>query len=133
MIQHPKSKALDDAMFDMFNIIDDYLEEKYGELYPLHPNRTKRGGTSNKSMDGLFNVGASFTSGYGSTYGKGYVVEIYLSTLAGVDQAVRDRIEEDVLRMVLNLLPQFFPGRKIDCRKDGALLKIFGDFSLGHL
>ncbi|MDC7218506.1 MAG: hypothetical protein PQJ59_01100 [Spirochaetales bacterium] len=133
MVQHPKSKEWDDNLRKMFDRIDDYLEDKYGGLYPLHPNRMKRGTTSNKSMDGLFNVGASYSSGFGSKYGKGYVIEIYLSTLAGVDPEVRLQIEGEVEGMVEKFLPEYFPGRNLDCEKDGHVLKIFGDLSLGAL
>ncbi|MDC7222732.1 MAG: hypothetical protein PQJ60_03260, partial [Spirochaetales bacterium] len=60
MVQHPKSKEWDDKLMAMFDRIDDFLEDKYGDKYLLHPNRMKRGTTANKSMDGLFNVGASY-------------------------------------------------------------------------
>ena len=46
----------------VFDDIDDYLEEKYGHLYTLHPARAERGETSNKEQDGLFNVGATFSA-----------------------------------------------------------------------
>jgi len=133
VIQHPKSRAWDDKLKAMFDRIDDYLEDKYGDRYPLHPNRMKRGTTANKSMDGLFNVGASYSSGFGSRHGKGYVIEIYLSTLSGVDGELRDAIEKEVERMVIELLPEYFPDRYLTCEKDGNVLKIYGDLSLGSL
>jgi hypothetical protein len=133
MIQHPKSKLWDDKLIAMFDRIDDYLEDKYEGAYPLHPNRMKRGTTANKSMDGLFNVGASYSSGYGSKYGKGYVIEIYISTLSGVDPKIRAKIEGEVESLVEKFLPEYFPNRNLDCEKDGHVLKIFGDLSLGTL
>ena len=133
MVQHPKSKEWDDKMKAMFDRIDDYLEDKYGKDYPLHPNRMKRGTTANKSMDGLFNVGASYSAGYGSKYGKGYVIEVHLSTLSGVDPEVRKKIEGEVETLVEKYLPEYFPDRYLDCERDGNVLKIFGDLSLGSL
>lgn len=133
MISHPKAKEWDDNMKAMFDKIDDYLEDKYGGEYPLHPNRMKRGSTSNKSMDGLFNIGASYSAGYGSQYGKGYVIEIYMSTLAGVDPELRRKIDREVEAMVEKMLPRYFPGRELDCERDGNVLKIFGDLSLGDI
>jgi hypothetical protein len=133
MIKHPKSQEWDDKMKALFDRIDDYLEDKYGDRYPLHPNRMKRGTTSNKSMDGLFNVGVSYSAGYGSEYGKGYVIEIHMSTLAGVDPAIREKIDREVEALVEEYLPLFFPGRELDCEKDGNILKIFGDLSLGNI
>ena len=133
MLRHPKAKEWDDNMNALFDRIDDYLEDKYGDLYPLHPNRMKRGTTSNKSMDGLFNVGASFSAGYGSQYGKGYSIEIYMSTLSGVDRDLKLKIENEVELLVEKYLPEYFPGRSLDCEKDGNVLKIFGDLSLGSI
>ncbi len=133
MVQHPKSREWDEKLRKMFDRIDDYLEDRYGDRYPLHPNRMKRGSTANKSMDGLFNVGASYSSGYGSRYGKGYVIEIYLSTLSGVDPELRAEIEGEVEAMVMKLLPEYFPDRYLNCEKDGNVLKIYGDLSLGSL
>ena len=40
-MRHPKLQQWDETMKKMFDEIDDYLEEKYGHLYPLHPNREK--------------------------------------------------------------------------------------------
>mgnify|MGYP000405700278 CR=1 FL=1 len=39
----------------VFDRVDDYLEEKYGNRYPLHPARPARGATSSKSQDGSLN------------------------------------------------------------------------------
>ena len=68
---HPKMMEWDKKLKAIFDRIDDKLEDRYGELFPLHPTRAERGTTSNKESDGLFNVGASFTAGYGSKLGRG--------------------------------------------------------------
>ncbi len=96
-------------------------------------DQTKRGLTFNKEMDGLFNVGADFTSGYGSRYGRGYIVQIHLSTLEIIPQEIRRKIEQEVEDLVNQKLPEKFPGRKLHVERDGNQLKIIGDMSLGSV
>ena len=132
-MRHPKLAEWEDKLKKMFDEIDDYLEDKYGALYPLHPNRAKRGTTSNKEHDGLFNVGASFSAGFGSVYGRGYVIEVDLVTLSHIPGEVETEIQNDVLTLVQEKLKVFFPERKLDVSKDGRVYKIHGDFSLGYL
>lgn len=117
----------------LFDEVDDYLEDLYGNKYPLHPNRMKRGDTSNKEMDGLINIGASFSAGYGSEFGRGYVIDIHLSTLVRVDDETTNSIEENAITKIKTLLPKYFPGRELDIKKDGSIYKICGDLSLGEL
>jgi hypothetical protein len=81
----------------------------------------------------LFNVGATFSAGYGSEYGKGYVVEIDMVTLTYVPDDVSSKIEIEVLEMIRDRLPKYFPERNLKVRKDGNVIKIFGDLSLGAL
>jgi len=117
----------------VFNEIDHYLEDKYGGLYPLHPARPKRGRTSNSSHDGLFNVGASYSLGIGSTYGEGYVVDVRMVTLQRVPEEVIDTIEEEVVVLLEQKLPEAFPDHKLQVELDGHVYKIFGDLDLGAL
>ena len=130
-MKHPRAARWDDTMRELFDEIDDWLEERYGQRYPLHPNRPARGRTASREMDGLFNVGADFTAGFGSRHGRGYVVSMRLATLESVPTAVREEIESDVVRLLGEKLPQKFPGRRLEVRRDGTLLKIVGDLSLG--
>jgi len=120
-------------MKTMFDRIDDWLEDKYGTTFQLHPNRPRRGRTSNKETDGLFNIGADFSLGYGSELGRGYVVQIEMSTLEHIPKQTRRQIESDVEELVKERLPQFFPGRSLALERDGSLLKIIGDFGLGSV
>ncbi len=132
----PKHKSLriwEDRLKRLFDSIDDSLEDKYGNLFPLHPQRSKRYTTSNKEADGLFNVGASFTMGFGSRYGPGYIVDVRFSTLVRVPKDVRKRIEDEVADLLKQKLPEVFPGRNLEVAKDGVSYKIFGDLSLGKL
>lgn len=120
-------------MKSLFDEIDQWLEDHYGEHYPLHPNRPKRGRTSNPEMDGLFNIGADFSPGFGSKLGRGYIIKLRFSTLDNVDEEIRRRIENDVVMLVKEKLPIKFPGRDLEVKHDGDLIKIVGDFSLGTL
>ncbi|WP_028973825.1 hypothetical protein [Spirochaeta cellobiosiphila] len=129
-MRHPKLVEWDNKFKSMFDEIDDYLEDKYHGRFSLHPNRAERGQTSNKSADGLFNVGVSFSAGYGSEYGRGYVVEISLSTLENISNEVRKQIEDEVVQQIEQRLPHFFPDRELQVDKDGRALKIYGDLSL---
>ena len=130
---HPKTVEFDETLKKVFDEIDDYLEDYYGDLYSLHPARLPRGEASNKSHDGLFNVGASYTAGFGSVYGKGYAVEISMVTLAKVDPELIEKIENEVKELLEIKLAEFFPERKLYVDKDGPCLKIYGDFTLGDL
>jgi hypothetical protein len=114
----------------IFDRVDDQLEEKYGGKYPLHPARPSRGVTASKSHDGLFNVGASFSAGYGSERGPGYVLEVRMVTLTRVPQYVRDRIEEEAAELLREELPREFPDRDLRVERDGPVYKIYGDLRL---
>jgi hypothetical protein len=133
MLRHPETLEWEKNLKALFDEIDDYLESTYGSMYPLHPSRAKRGTTSNKEQDGLFNVGAAFTSGLGSEYGPGYAVEIRLVTLSHVPDDLREDIEEDVVRLINEKLPDHFPDKDLKVVRDGNVYKIYGDLSLGDL
>lgn len=132
-MRHPKLVAWEKKLKQILDKIDIYLEDTYGRKYILHPSRSKRGTTSNKSHDGLFSIGASFTAGYGSEYGRGYVVDVDMVTLENVPESVRKRIDEDVIKMLKRELPTAFPGKNLKIHKDGNVIKIHGDLSLGTL
>ncbi len=117
----------------MFDGIDDILEDKYGGSFSLHPNRPRRGRTANRESDGLFNIGADFSPGYGSFLGRGYIVHIRISTLEHIPMEIRESIKRDVEILVREKLPETFPGRDLKLERDGNLLKIIGDFSLGSV
>ena len=132
-MRHPKLVEFERQLKAMFDSIDDYLEEEYGDLYPLHPARAKRGRTANKQQDGLFNVGANFTPGFASTYGRGYLIEVRMVTLANVPDYVREQIEQEVADLAAEKLPYYLPGRTLTVDRDGRLYKIHGDLSLGSV
>jgi hypothetical protein len=123
----------DDRMKKLFDEVDNYIEDIYGGRYSLHPTRPARGQTSNPEADGLFNTGANFTPGYGSEMGRGYLIDVSMSTLDKVDEDVRREIYEAAAEKVKELLPVHFPGRELAVRREGNLFKIQGDFSLGEI
>ncbi|OQX28920.1 MAG: hypothetical protein B0D92_06440 [Spirochaeta sp. LUC14_002_19_P3] len=131
-MRHPRLVEWDRRLKAMFGSIDGWLEDKYGDEYSLHPNRAPRGSTANREMDGLFNVGADFTPGYGSSYGRGYIVRIRMVSLEHIPAKVKDRIERDVEVLVRQKLPLVFPNRNLSLKRDGPVLKIVGDFHLGN-
>ncbi len=127
MVYSQKIREFDDKLKKIFDIIDDYLENNYGNRYRLHPNRPERGKTANKASDGLFNVGASFSAGYGSVHGRGYVVDVDLVTLDYVPEEVFRRIEGEVGDLLREIITEVFPEQDIHVSRDGNVLKIYGD------
>jgi len=123
----------DDRMKKLFDEVDDFIEDKYGASYSLHTVRPARGETSNPEADGLFNIGAKFTPGYGSELGRGYLIDVSMSTPDKVDEDVRREIYEAAANKVSELLPIHFPERKLTVRRDKNHFKIQGDFSLGEI
>ena len=127
MVYSEKIRELDSKLKKIFDLIDDYLENNYGNTYRLHPNRPKRGATANKASDGLFNVGASFSAGYGSVYGRGYVVDVDIATLDHVPEKVQNDIEAEVADLLKGIIPEYFPEQDINVNRDGNVLKIYGE------
>jgi len=114
----------------LFDEIDEELEKRFGSLYNLHPSRAKKGSTSNKEQDGLFDIGASFSPGFGSEYGRGYVLDVDMMTLDHVPKEVQEHIEEIVVELIRKKLPVFFPERELEVKRDGNIFKIIGDLTL---
>lgn len=124
-----KTAAFESRLKELFDTIDAEMEARWSTAYPRHPARPPAGTVPNPEDDGLFNVGAAFSAGYGSDHGRGYVVEVRIATLERVEPGQRERIERYVKRRVDELLPEVFPGRDLRVIGDGALLKIVGDLS----
>jgi hypothetical protein len=127
---HPGVQEWERNLGMIFDEIDDYLEDVFGDKYRLHPARPARGKTSSKGHDGLFNVGATFTAGFGSKYGRGYAVEVDMVTLESVPREVQLKIEADVMRLLREKIDTYMPDRRVSIDKDGNVIKIHGDF--GH-
>jgi len=130
MVRHPQVTEWESRLKAVFDRIDVELEERYGGTYPLHPARARRGTTSNHETDGLFNIGAAFTAGFGSQHGRGYVVSVRMATLADVPDNIRETIREAVVARLEVLLPEAFPERDLRVERDGDIYKIVGDLSV---
>lgn len=111
--------------------LDNALEDKFGAQFKLHPNRQKRGAGANPSFDGLFATTVAFTLGYGSEFGRGYIVNIDVRTLESVPLKTKEEINSFAKDFLSKNLKVFIPDREIKLVKDGKLLKLVGDFSLG--
>lgn len=122
---------LEKKMKAMFDEIDDLMEDRYHLSWHLHPNRLERGKSANKESDGLFNIGAAFSAGFGSEHGRGYVVDVSLSTLERVPFDVKKKIYQEVALLIEERLSRFFPERELQVVRDHTGYKIIGDFSLG--
>jgi hypothetical protein len=122
----------DDRLKRLFDEVDRCIEDRYGDRYALHPVRPARGETANPEADGLFNIGANFTPGFGSELGRGYLIDVAMSTLEKVDDDVRREIYETAVEKVRELLPLYFPERELTVRREKNHFKIQGDFRLGN-
>lgn len=123
-------EAFEDTLHGVLSEIDGALEERWGARWPLHPARPPRGTAANPQYDGLFRVTASFSAGFGSALGPGYVFRVELSTLRNVPPEVRAEIEGEAARLLRAGLARAFPGRDLRVDRDGSVYKIHGDLSL---
>jgi hypothetical protein len=129
-MRHRKAKAWEKKLQTVFDEIDVELETSYADRFDLHPSRPEHGATSSREMDGLFNVGASYSAGFGSKFGAGYVVEIRLSTLEGVPRELKLELRDRVQAMLVEKLPAAFPGKELRVDHEKDHLRIHGDLSL---
>lgn len=130
---HPKQEILEEKMAQLCQALDNHLEDIYGDHYRLHPNRLRRGEGSNPSFDGLFSTSLAFTLGYGSEYGRGYVVNVEIRTLDKVSQYDSTKIQAEAFSFISQNLKKFIPDQDLKIVQDGNLMKVVGDFSLGDV
>jgi hypothetical protein len=130
-MRHPRVTAFELQLKAVFDQMDHELEADYGKRYTLHPARPRQHETGNPEMDGLINIGASFSPGFGSRTGEGYIVELRLATLDPIKPELLHEIEERVIARLRVLLPAAFPNRTLHVVRDGHVFKISGDLSLG--
>jgi len=122
----------DTRMKALFDRLDRELEDRWHGRFALRWNRPERGETANPESDGLFNVQAYFTPGYGSRLGRGYGVDIDIAAREEVPPEARAEIELFVRDRLEALLPEAFPDRELRVERDGPVWKIVGDLSLGR-
>lgn len=106
------------------------LEEEFGSVVPRHPARPAHGATPNPQNDGLFRITATFTPGFGSQWGKGYVLDIEPVTLDVFPRDIWSVVEAEACRMIREGLEPALPGRNLELKRDGTVWKITGDLSL---
>lgn len=131
MSTHPSQLLLEQKLRRLADDLDNYLEDRFGNLYPLHPNRPRRGEAASVAYDGLFSTGTQFTAGYGSKHGRGYIMSIEIRTLCPVKEEDRQAVEKASREYLNQIIPRYLPGRKIELKRDGNVYKLVGDFSLG--
>lgn len=129
-MRHHKAQEWELRLKRVFDEIDAELETEYKGRFPLHPARPARGATSNPEMDGLFNVGASYSAGFGSKFGPGYVVDIRLSTLRRVPGKLKKELRDQVKSLLDEKLPAAFPEKELHVDRERRRLRIHGDLSL---
>mgnify|MGYP006873046335 CR=1 FL=1 len=116
----------------VFDQIDEELETSETWCAPVsrHPARPPRAATANPEDDGLFDIGAAFTAGFGSKYGPGYVITARYATLDPVPEDCQRALEDHVAERVGAVLHEAFPGKDLRVDRDGTGYKIHGDLSL---
>lgn len=129
-MRNQRVEEWEEKLNDLLKRVDHALEERYGSLSKPHPARPPHGSTANPQQDGLFRITASFTPGFGSTLGKGYVLQFDLVTLDTFPEEQRATIRHAAIRMIEEGLEGVLPGRGLTVKQDGDLWKIVGDLSL---
>lgn len=130
-MRHQKTLEWELKLKRVFDEIDAEIEREFGDRHALHPVRPSHGTTSSPEMDGLFNCGASYSAGFGSRLGPGYVVEIRVSTLEKVPKELKLMLRDKVQAMLQEKLPVAFPGKALQVDKEGSHLRIHGDLGFG--
>lgn len=129
-MKNPLLRKWENTLQNIFDRIDQKLEEKYGNMFPLRANRPKAGEGVTPDADGLFDLGVSFSVGIGSEFGPGYVFRVRLATMHRVPEEFMQQVEDEVVTLLNKELPQHFPGRDLKVVRDGRLFKIYGDLDL---
>lgn len=129
-MRHQKAEEWEAKLNGLLRRVDHALEGAYGDLFDTHPARPKNGSTANPQQDGLFRVTASFSPGFGTELGKGYVLQLDLVTLEDVPEDRIEAIQRTAVRLIQEGLDDVLPGRNLAVKRDGNVWKIVGDLSL---
>jgi hypothetical protein len=129
-LKNPLLEKWEEKLQEIFDRIDHQLEEKYGERFPLRPNRPSHKKGVTPDADGLFDLGVSFSVGIGSKLGPGYVFRVKLATLSRVPKEFQEEVEDQVVGMLQDQLPIEFPGKELQVARDGNIFKVYGDLDL---
>ena len=123
-------EAMEERLHAALERVDAELERRHGDRYDLHPARQPHGTAARRQYDGLFEVTAGFSAGYGSTHGPGYAVNLRVVTLEHVPPEVREAFETEAVGLLEAELKAAFPARELEIVRDVHGLKIVGDLKL---
>ena len=129
-MRHQRVEEWEAKLNALLRRVDVALEKSYGALLKRHPARLPHGSTPNPQQDGLFRVTASFTPGFGSELGKGYVLQLDFVTLEKIPIQQREALQQLAIRLIEEGLHEFLPGRNLAVKRDATVWKIVGDLSL---
>jgi hypothetical protein len=129
-MRNPLVEAWEEKLNRLLRDVITTLELEFGDVVARHPSRPAHGETPNPQNDGLFRITATFTPGYGSHWGKGYVLDIEPVTLQQFPREVWSVVEAKACQMIREGLEAIFPGRGLELKRDGLTWKIIGDLSL---
>ena len=129
-MRHQSVEKWEAQLNGLLKRVDRALEETYGKVSDVHPSRPPQGSTANPQQDGLFRVTASFSPGFGTEFGKGYVLQLDLVTLRNVPERQVETIRQEAVRLIQEGLEEVLPGRHLTVKRDGDVWKIVGDLSL---
>lgn len=132
-MQHPLLIKWEKRLKRLLDEVDDALENEYGDRWRLHPARPHRGQTANKASDGLFDISANFSLGLGLDKGRGYSIDIHIATLDEISPADKAMIEASAMQLIAQRLNRYFPDRALHVNRDGGLIRLHGDLSLGDV
>lgn len=130
MVKNPLLQKWEDKLQGIFDKIDEKLENKYGEEFPLAPNRPAKGKGVTPDADGLFDLGVAFSVGLISEIGPGYVFRVKMATLANIPEQFTEKVEDEVVELLTLELPKEFPGKNLQVSRDGKVYRIHGDLNL---
>lgn len=129
-MKNPLLEKWETKLHNLFDDIDNHLEDKYGELYPLAPSRKPRGEGINPENDGLFDLSVTFSAGFTSKLGPGYIFRVKMATLSRVPKELTNKIEDEVVSILKMRLPETFPDKDLKVARDGNVFKIYGNLDL---
>lgn len=123
-------EAMEARLHAALERVDAELERRHGDRYGLHPARQPHGTAARRQYDGLFEVTAGFSAGYGSMHGPGYAVNLRVVTLEHVPPEAREAFEAEAVGLLEAELKAAFPARELEIVRDVHGLKIVGDLKL---
>lgn len=129
-MRHPRVEQWEERLDALLRQVDHALEAEFGNLHPPHPARPTRNATANPQQDGLFRVTATFTPGFGSRHGRGYIVRIDTVTLDQVCPNNQETVRQRAVKLICAGLAKTFPDRCLKVTRDGPVIKIIGNLSL---